>query len=77
MTIKNLALGVGIWLATAIDGFLQHELLRTYQQAPSAVSVTLQKGQNCGQQLVHCCTLSLCHLGSKIGYRVVTPFTGL
>ena len=27
--------------------------------------------------LVHCCTLSLCHLGSEIGYRVVTPYTGL
>ena len=27
--------------------------------------------------VVHCCTLSLCHLGSEIGYRVVTPYTGL
>ena len=30
-----------------------------------------------GDILVHCCTLSLCHLGSEIGYRVVTPYTGL
>ena len=25
--------------------------------------------------VVHCCTLSLCHLGSEIGYRVATPYS--
>ena len=30
-----------------------------------------------GSNLVHCCTLSLCYLGTETGYRVATPYSRL